>query len=175
MEKFQYFFQISDRNGRWHEWKNIKWNDLRSWGANMIWGVEESIWFEELRSQYDLRSWGAIVIWEDDQNGRRPKWNTTKMEDDQNGRWSKWKTTKNWETIKIEDNQMVFLIFWKEPRICKLSCGNARWHPVVEKENMKDKGRFYVNFTCYSPVWECSQFWVFLGCRNNDPHYETPP
>merc|ERR1711895_177649 len=31
---------------------------------------------------------------EDDQNGRRPKWKTTKMEDDQNGRRPKWKTTK---------------------------------------------------------------------------------
>merc|ERR1712002_91067 len=28
------------------------------------------------------------------QNGRRPKWKTTKMEDDQNGRRPKWKTTK---------------------------------------------------------------------------------
>merc|ERR1711888_38038 len=36
---------------------------------------------------------------EDDQNGRRPKWKTTKMEDDQNGRRPKWKTTK------MEDNQ----------------------------------------------------------------------
>ena len=36
---------------------------------------------------------------EDDQNGRRPKWKTTKMEDDQNGRRPKWKTNKtgvNW-------------------------------------------------------------------------------
>merc|ERR1711895_162642 len=41
---------------------------------------------------------------EDDQNGRRPKWKTTKwkttkMEDDQNGRRPKWKTTK------MEDDQ----------------------------------------------------------------------
>ena len=28
---------------------------------------------------------------EDDQNGRRPKWKTTKLEDDQNGRQPKWK------------------------------------------------------------------------------------
>ena len=34
-----------------------------------------------------------------DQNGRRPKWKTTKMEDNQNGRRPKWKTTK------MEDNQ----------------------------------------------------------------------
>merc|ERR1712215_644175 len=31
---------------------------------------------------------------ENDQNGRRPKWKTTKMEDDQNGRRPKWKMTK---------------------------------------------------------------------------------
>merc|ERR1711947_40615 len=38
---------------------------------------------------------------EDDltQNGRRPKWKTTKMEDDQNGKRPKWKTTK------MEDDQ----------------------------------------------------------------------
>ena len=36
---------------------------------------------------------------EDDQNGRRPKWKTTKMEDDQNGGRPKWKTTK------MEENQ----------------------------------------------------------------------
>ena len=36
---------------------------------------------------------------EDDQNGRRPKWKTTKMEDDQFGRRPKWKMTK------MEDNQ----------------------------------------------------------------------
>merc|ERR1712215_471396 len=29
-----------------------------------------------------------------DQNGRRPKWKTTKMENNQNGRRPKWKTTK---------------------------------------------------------------------------------
>ena len=34
-----------------------------------------------------------------DQNGRQPKWKTTKMEDDQNGRRPKWKTTK------MEDDQ----------------------------------------------------------------------
>ena len=33
---------------------------------------------------------------EDDQSGRRPKWNTTKMEDDQNGRKkTKQKNMKN--------------------------------------------------------------------------------
>merc|ERR1711888_457867 len=52
---------------------------------------------------------------EDDQNGRRPKWKTTKMEDDQNGRRPKRKTTKmkddqnerrsKWKTTKTEDNQ----------------------------------------------------------------------
>merc|ERR1712030_191127 len=36
---------------------------------------------------------------EDNQNGRRPKWKTTKMEDDQNGRRPKWKTTE------MEDDQ----------------------------------------------------------------------
>merc|ERR1712030_232805 len=52
---------------------------------------------------------------EDDQNGRRPKWKTTKMEDDQNGRRPKWKMTKmeddqngrrpKWKTTKMEDDQ----------------------------------------------------------------------
>ena len=36
---------------------------------------------------------------EDDQNGRRPKWKTTKMEDNLNRRGPKWKTTK------MEDDQ----------------------------------------------------------------------
>ena len=36
---------------------------------------------------------------EDDQNGRRPKWKTTKMEDVQNGRRPKWKMNK------MEDDQ----------------------------------------------------------------------
>ena len=31
---------------------------------------------------------------EEDQNGRRPKWKSTKIEDDQIGRKPKWKTTK---------------------------------------------------------------------------------
>ena len=44
---------------------------------------------------------------EDDQNGRRPKWNTTKMEDDQNGRRPKWKTTK------MEDDQNGRQPKWK--------------------------------------------------------------
>ena len=30
---------------------------------------------------------------EDDQNGRQPKWMTTKMEDDQDGRRPKWEMT----------------------------------------------------------------------------------
>merc|ERR1712055_462769 len=52
---------------------------------------------------------------EDDQNGRRPKWKTTKMEDDQSGRRPKWKTTKmeddqngrrpKWMTTKMEDDK----------------------------------------------------------------------
>merc|ERR1712030_313561 len=41
---------------------------------------------------------------EDDQNGRRPKWKTTKTEYDQNGRRPKRKTTK-WKTAKLEDDQ----------------------------------------------------------------------
>merc|ERR1711895_426458 len=54
---------------------------------------------------------------EDDQNGRRPKWKTTKMENDQNGRRPKWKTTKmedkqngrrpKWKMNKMEDDQNV--------------------------------------------------------------------
>ena len=38
---------------------------------------------------------------EDDQNGRRLKWKTTKMEDKQNGRRPKWKMNK------MEDDQNV--------------------------------------------------------------------
>ena len=41
---------------------------------------------------------------EDDQNGRQPKWQTTKMEDDQKGRQPKWKMTK------MEDDQNVLYI-----------------------------------------------------------------
>ena len=36
---------------------------------------------------------------EDNQNGRQPKWKTTKMEDDHNGKPPKW------ETAKMEDKQ----------------------------------------------------------------------
>ena len=39
---------------------------------------------------------------EDDQNGRRPKWKTTKIKDDQNGRQPIWKTNKR------EKNQMDY-------------------------------------------------------------------
>merc|ERR1712030_21930 len=48
---------------------------------------------------------------EDDltQNGRQPKWKTTKMEDDQNGRRPKWKTTK------MEDDQNGRRLKWKMP------------------------------------------------------------
>merc|ERR1711895_276105 len=48
---------------------------------------------------------------EDDQNGRRPKWKTTKMEDDQNGRRPKWKMTK------IEDDQNGRRPKWKTTKI----------------------------------------------------------
>ena len=41
---------------------------------------------------------------EDDQNGRQPKWKTTKVEDDINGRQPKWKTSK------LADNQNVLVI-----------------------------------------------------------------
>merc|ERR1711895_64986 len=60
---------------------------------------------------------------EGDQNGRRPKWKTTKMEDDQNGRRPKWKTTKmkddqngrrpKWKTTKMEDDQNGRRPKWK--------------------------------------------------------------
>ena len=48
---------------------------------------------------------------EDDQNGRRPKWKTTKMEDDRNGRRPKWKTTK------MEDDQNGRLPKWKTTKM----------------------------------------------------------
>ena len=40
---------------------------------------------------------------EDNQNRRRPKWNTNKMEHNVNGRRPKWKKTKM-EAIKMEDD-----------------------------------------------------------------------
>ena len=64
---------------------------------------------------------------EDDQNGRRPKWKTTKIEDNQNGRRSKWKTTKmeddqngrrpKWKTSIMEDDQNGIQPKWKQRRI----------------------------------------------------------
>ena len=44
---------------------------------------------------------------EHDQNGRRPKWKTTKMEDDQNGSEPKLYTSK----IEYEDNLTLTLLF----------------------------------------------------------------
>ena len=37
----------------------------------------------------------------DDQNGRWPKWQMTKMADDQNGRRPKWKMTKMEDTFSL--------------------------------------------------------------------------
>merc|ERR1712215_536441 len=64
---------------------------------------------------------------ENDQNGRRPKRKTTKTEDDQNGRRPKWKTTKmeddqnerrpKWKTIKMEDNQNGRRPKWKTTKM----------------------------------------------------------
>merc|ERR1712002_492029 len=69
---------------------------------------------------------------EDDQNGRRPKWKTTKMEDDQNGRRPKWKTTKmeddqnegrpKWKTTKMEDDQNGRRPKWKWNRNKSKGC-----------------------------------------------------
>ena len=63
----------------------------------------------------------------DDQNGRRPKWKTTKMEDDQNGRRPKWKTTKmkdnqngrqpKSKTTKMEDDQNGRRPKWKTTKM----------------------------------------------------------
>merc|ERR1711895_67533 len=60
---------------------------------------------------------------EDNQNGRRPQWKTTKMEDGKNGRRPKWKTTKmeddqngrrpKWKTTKMEDDQNGKQPKWK--------------------------------------------------------------
>ena len=54
---------------------------------------------------------------EDDQNGRRPKWKTTKMEDEQNGRRPKWKTTKT------EDDQITTIFVLSIFGRCDLNFG----------------------------------------------------
>ena len=41
---------------------------------------------------------------EEDHNGRRPKWKTTKMKDDQNEIQTKWNTTR------MKDKQSVILL-----------------------------------------------------------------
>merc|ERR1712030_308077 len=56
------------------------------------------------------------------QNGRRPKWKTTKMEDDQNGRRPKWKADQNgrrpkWKTTKMEDDQNARRPKWKTTKM----------------------------------------------------------
>merc|ERR1712120_68066 len=61
------------------------------------------------------------------QNGRRPKWKTTKMEDDQNGIRPKLKTTKKeddqigrqpkWKTTKMEEDQNGRRPKWKMTRM----------------------------------------------------------
>ena len=45
----------------------------------------------------------TIKVSDFDQNGKQPKWKTTKMEDDQNGRRAKWKMTK----MKDEQNGRI--------------------------------------------------------------------
>ena len=49
----------------------------------------------------------------DDQNGRGPKWKTTKVEDDQNGSHQNGRRPK-WKTIKMEDDQNGRLVFLVE-------------------------------------------------------------
>ena len=63
---------------------------------------------------------------EDDQNGRRPKWKTTKMEDDQNGRRPKWQTTKM-ENNKMEDE--------KNRRQPKLKMTTMEDHQIEDDRN----------------------------------------
>ena len=69
---------------------------------------------------------------EDDQNGRRPKWKTTRIEDDQNARQQKWKTTK------MEDNQNGIRPKWKTTKM-KVKKNQFRVF-------LKDKGASYLRF-----------------------------
>merc|ERR1711888_4249 len=89
---------------------------------------------------------------EDDQNGRRPKWKTTKMEDDQNGRRPKWKTTKmeddqngrrsKWKTTKIEDDQNGRQTKWKTTKMEDDQNGTQIWTrgKILIKRRYLDNG-----------------------------------
>ena len=72
---------------------------------------------------------------EDDQNGRRPKWKTTKMEDHLNERRPKLKTT-SMEVNKIEDNIKKY----KKQELCdnknveRSICPPLRHFPLESKD-----------------------------------------
>ena len=59
---------------------------------------------------------------EDDQNGGRPKWKTTKMEDDQIERQPKWKTTKK------EDDQHRIKAKMENPPALPVKPTSSRLH-----------------------------------------------
>merc|ERR1712215_619707 len=108
---------------------------------------------------------------EDDQNGRRPKWKTTKMEDDQNGRRPKWKTIKmeddqngrrpKWKTTKVEDDQNGRVVgrdslFW--PDLGQIFSSQTVSH--VGKENGDCWGRIlgiYIVLELLSSQWLTNQ------------------
>ena len=61
--------------------------------------ADRELEFDCLQSNLGSFNAGGGGGMEDDQNGRRPKWKTSKMEDDQNGKRPEWKTTR------MEDDQ----------------------------------------------------------------------
>ena len=78
---------------------------------------------------------------EDDQNGRRPKWKTTKMEDDQNGRRPKMKTTINEDDQKLRrpktKTTKKFRDFWL---LCQIIQSENR-HPNKDWRRKSCKAR----------------------------------
>ena len=93
---------------------------------------------------------------EDDQNGRRPKWKTTKMEDDQNERRPTWKTTKiedlhhgkwsKWKMTKMKDDLSVSNILWDTKMLYLSSTLPSQWRkPTKKLLNCVENGHFGKN------------------------------
>ena len=78
---------------------------------------------------------------EDDQNGRRLKWKTTKMEDKQNERRPKWKMTK------MEDDQNV--------RLEKAGVTYKNGPQIWTRSKILKKGEFWI-MVPYFKVWASS-------------------
>ena len=91
---------------------------------------------------------------EDNQNGRRPKWKTTKIEDDQNGRRPKWEITFK------EENQ------------------NGR-RPKQKMTKMENKFFAKINWIKFLPSsvpvgnFSCNWNWVSLIINNNSHQHTT--